>query len=312
MSNVLVTGAAGFLGSNLVDKLICNNYKVYGLDNLITGSLNNLKHLKSNNNFEFIEHDVTKFIEINDKLDYVFHFASPASPIDYLNFPIQTLKANAIGGHNALGLAKKHNAKFILASTSEVYGDPLEHPQKESYYGNVNPIGPRSIYDEAKRFIESMTISYHNYHKLDVSIVRIFNTYGPRMKIDDGRVLPTFIKQASKNINLTINGTGNQTRSFCYVDDLIDGIYKLMHTRYSLPLNLGNDHEVNMNYVAKKIISFLNSKSKIVLKKLPKDDPLKRKPDLSLAKKILNWRPKINNEIGFKLLIDYYRKENII
>ena len=312
MSNVLVTGAAGFIGSNLVDKLIYNNYKVYGLDNLITGSLNNLKHLKSNNNFEFIEHDVTKFIEINDKLDYIFHFASPASPIDYLNFPIQTLKANAIGGHNALGLAKKHNAKFILASTSEVYGDPLEHPQKESYYGNVNPIGPRSIYDEAKRFIESMTMSYHTYHKLDVSIVRIFNTYGPRMKIDDGRVLPTFIKQASKNINLTINGTGNQTRSFCYVDDLIDGIYKLMNTRYSLPLNLGNDDEVNIKYVAKKIISFLNSKSKIIFRKLPKDDPLKRKPDLKLAKKILNWQPKINNEIGFKLLIDFYKRENII
>ena len=312
MKRTLITGAAGFLGSHLVNKFLNEGHFVIGMDNLITGNLKNIEEFSKNSNFEFHNHDVSKFVQIDGELDYILHFASPASPIDYLNYPIQTLKANAIGGYNALGLAKKNKAKFLLASTSEVYGDPLEHPQKETYYGNVNPIGPRSIYDEAKRFIESMTISYHKYHKIDVSIFRIFNTYGPRMKINDGRVLPTFIKQASKNINLTINGTGNQTRSFCYVDDLLDGIYKLMHTRYSLPINLGNDDEVNMKYVAKKIISFLNSKSKIIFRKLPKDDPLKRKPDLKLAKKILNWQPKINNEIGFKLLIDYYKRENII
>tara|TARA_A100000164_G_scaffold356605_1_gene366385 strand:- start:427 stop:1365 length:939 start_codon:yes stop_codon:yes gene_type:complete len=312
MSNILVTGAAGFIGSNLVDKLIHKNFKVFGLDNLITGSLDNLEHLKTNNNFEFIEQDVSKFIDINDKIDYVFHFASPASPIDYLNFPIQTLKANSIGGHNALGLAKKHNAKFILASTSEVYGDPLEHPQKESYYGNVNPIGPRSIYDEAKRFIESMTISYHVYHKLRVSIVRIFNTYGPRMKIDDGRVLPTFIKQAASNKDLTVNGDGTQTRSFCYIDDLVNGIIQLMNSEYSYPINIGNDDEVTINEIATTLISILSSESKIIYYKLPEDDPLKRKPDLTLAKKILNWTPKINKNDGFKMLIEYYKKNNMI
>ena len=312
MKKIVITGAAGFIGSNLVDKLINNGYFIYGIDNLITGSLNNLSHLNSNNNFEFIEQDVTKFIEIKDKIDYVLHFASPASPIDYLEYPIQTLKANAIGGHNALGLAKKNNAKFILASTSEVYGDPLEHPQKESYFGNVNPIGPRSIYDEAKRFIESMTISYHIHHKLKVSIVRIFNTYGPRMKIDDGRVLPTFIKQASMNKDLTVNGDGNQTRSFCYINDLIDGILKLMTSQYAYPINIGNDDEVSINEIASTLISFLNSKSKIIYNKLPEDDPLKRKPDLSLAKKILNWSPKTTNKEGFKMLIQYYKKNNLI
>ena len=312
MKKIVITGAAGFIGSNLVDKLINNGYFIYGIDNLITGSLNNLSHLNSNNNFEFIKQDVTKFIEIKDKIDYVLHFASPASPIDYLEYPIQTLKANAIGGHNALGLAKKNNAKFILASTSEVYGDPLEHPQKESYFGNVNPIGPRSIYDEAKRFIESMTISYHIHHKLKVSIVRIFNTYGPRMKIDDGRVLPTFIKQASMNKDITVNGDGSQTRSFCYINDLIDGILKLMTSQYAYPINIGNDHEVSINEIASKLISLLNSKSKIIYNKLPEDDPLKRKPDLSLAKKILNWSPKITNEEGFKMLIQYYKKNNLI
>ena len=312
MKKIVITGAAGFIGSNLVDKLINNGYFIYGIDNLITGSLNNLSHLNSNNNFEFIKQDVTKFIEIKDKIDYVLHFASPASPIDYLEYPIQTLKANAIGGHNALGLAKKNNAKFILASTSEVYGDPLEHPQKESYFGNVNPIGPRSIYDEAKRFIESMTISYHIHHKLKVSIVRIFNTYGPRMKIDDGRVLPTFIKQASMNKDITVNGDGSQTRSFCYINDLIDGILKLMTSQYAYPINIGNDHEVSINEIASKLISLLNSKSKIIYNKLPEDDPLKRKPDLSLAKKILKWSPKITNEEGFKMLIQYYKKNNLI
>ena len=312
MSNVLVTGAAGFIGSNLVDRLIKEDYYVYGIDNLITGSLDNLSNQINNNKFEFVKHDVAKYIKIKDKLDYIFHFASPASPLDYLKYPIQTLKAIAIGGHNALGLAKKNNAKFILASTSEIYGDPLVHPQKESYYGNVNPIGPRSIYDEAKRFIESMTISYHQYHNLNVSIARIFNTYGPRMKIDDGRVLPTFIKQCSQNIDLTINGNGEQTRSFCYIDDLIDGIIKLINTNYVFPINIGNDDEVTINKTAKIIISLLNSKSKIIYKDLPKDDPLRRRPDLSKAKKILNWEPRIKKEIGFKSLIDYYKEKNYI
>ena len=312
MKKIVITGAAGFIGSNLVDRLINEGFFVYGIDNLITGSLHNLSHLNSNNNFEYINHDVTKYIDIKDKIDYVFHFASPASPIDYLKYPIQTLKANAIGGHNALGLAKKNNAKFILASTSEVYGDPLEHPQKESYFGNVNPIGPRSIYDEAKRFIESMTISYHVYHKLRVSIVRIFNTYGPRMKIDDGRVLPTFIKQAASNKDLTVNGDGTQTRSFCYVDDLINGILLLMNYEYSYPINIGNDDEVTINEIASTLISKLNSKSKIIYNELPEDDPLKRKPDLTLAKKILNWTPKIDKKDGFEMLIEYYKKNNLI
>ena len=312
MKKIVITGAAGFIGSNLVDKLLNEGYFVYGIDNLITGSLDNLSHLNSNNNFEFVNHDVTKYIDIKDKIDYVFHFASPASPIDYLEYPIQTLKANAIGGHNALGLAKKNNAKFILASTSEVYGDPLEHPQKESYFGNVNPIGPRSIYDEAKRFIESMTISYHVYHKLRVSIVRIFNTYGPRMKIDDGRVLPTFIKQAASNKDLTVNGDGTQTRSFCYIDDLVNGILQLMQSEYSYPINIGNDDEVTINEIAYILKSILNSESKIIYNKLPKDDPLKRKPDLTLAKKILNWTPKINKKDGFEMLIKFYKKNNMI
>ncbi len=312
MKKIVITGAAGFIGSNLVDRLINEGFFVYGIDNLITGSLDNLSHLNSINNFDFINHVVTKYIKIKDKIDYVFHFASPASPIDYLKYPIETLKANAIGGHNALGLAKKNKAKFILASTSEVYGDPLEHPQKESYFGNVNPIGPRSIYDEAKRFIESMTISYHLYHKLRVSIVRIFNTYGPRMKIDDGRVLPTFIKQAASNKDLTINGDGTQTRSFCYIDDLINGIIQLMNSEYSYPINIGNDDEVTINEIASTLISILNSESKIIYNELPEDDPLKRKPDLTLAKKILNWKPKIDKKDGFEMLIEYYKKNNLI
>ena len=312
MKKIVITGAAGFIGSNLVDRLIYKGFFVYGIDNLITGSLDNLSHLNSNNNFDFVNQDVTKYIDIKDKIDYVFHFASPASPIDYMEYPIQTLKANAIGGHNALGLAKKNKAKFILASTSEVYGDPLEHPQKESYFGNVNPIGPRSIYDEAKRFIESMTISYHVYHNLRVSIVRIFNTYGPRMKIDDGRVLPTFIKQAASNKDLTVNGDGKQTRSFCYIDDLVNGIIQLMNSEYSYPINIGNDDEVTINEIASTLISILNSESKIIYNELPEDDPLKRKPDLTLAKKILNWGPKIDKKDGFEMLIQYYKKNNLI
>ena len=309
---VLVTGAAGFIGSNLTDFLLNKGFKVYGLDNFLTGNKENINHLANNSDFEFIESDVTKFINIKDKLDYVLHFASPASPIDYLNLPIQTLKANAIGGHNALGIAKKNKAKFLLASTSEVYGDPLVHPQNETYYGNVNPIGPRSIYDEAKRFIESMTIAYHKYHSLNVSIVRIFNTYGPRMRINDGRVLPNFIYQASNNLDVTINGDGNQTRSFCYIDDLILGIYSLLKINYPYPINLGNDDEVTINEVAKILIKLTKSKSKIVYKNLPDDDPIKRKPDLSLAKQKLNWAPKVTKEEGFNILIDYYNSKNLI
>ena len=309
---VLVTGAAGFIGSNLTDFLLNKGFKVYGLDNFLTGNKENINHLANNSDFEFIESDVTKFINIKDKLDFVLHFASPASPIDYLNLPIQTLKANAIGGHNALGIAKKNKAKFLLASTSEVYGDPLVHPQNETYYGNVNPIGPRSIYDEAKRFIESMTIAYHKYHSLNVSIVRIFNTYGPRMRINDGRVLPNFIYQASNNLDVTINGDGNQTRSFCYIDDLILGIYSLLKINYAEPINLGNDDEVTINEVAKILIKLTKSKSKIVYKNLPDDDPIKRKPDLSLAKQKLNWAPKVTKEEGFNILIDYYNSKNLI
>ena len=309
---VLVTGAAGFIGSNLTDFLLNKGFKVYGLDNFLTGNKENINHLANNSDFEFIESDVTKFINIKDKLDFVLHFASPASPIDYLNLPIQTLKANAIGGHNALGIAKKNKAKFLLASTSEVYGDPLVHPQNETYYGNVNPIGPRSIYDEAKRFIESMTIAYHKYHSLNVSIVRIFNTYGPRMRINDGRVLPNFIYQASNNLDITINGDGNQTRSFCYIDDLILGIYSLLKINYAQPINLGNDDEVTINEVAKILIKLTKSKSKIVYKNLPDGDPVKRKPDLTLAKQKLNWAPKVTKEEGFNILIDYYNSKNLI
>tara|TARA_Y100000816_G_scaffold177872_1_gene128443 strand:- start:2398 stop:3336 length:939 start_codon:yes stop_codon:yes gene_type:complete len=312
MYSVLVTGVAGFIGSNLADFLLNKDFKVFGLDNLITGDKKNIEHLSNDPKFEFIESDVTKFIKIKDKLDFVLHFASPASPVDYLNLPIQTLKANAIGGHNALGIAKKNKAKFLLASTSEVYGDPLVHPQNESYYGNVNPVGPRSIYDEAKRFIESMTIAYHKYHSLNVSIVRIFNTYGPRMRINDGRVLPNFIYQASKNQDITVNGDGNQTRSFCYIDDLILGIYNLLKINYSFPINLGNDDEITINEVAQIILKLTKSNSKIVYKDLPFDDPIMRKPDLSTAKEKLNWSPKVSKEEGFKILIDYYNSKNLI
>lgn len=312
MKKVLLSGASGFIGSNLTKALLKKNYHVIGIDNLITGSIDNISNLFQNENFRFIEADVTKYIKIEEKIDYVFHFASPASPIDYLKYPIQTLKSNAIGGHNLLGLAKKNKAKFILASTSEVYGDPLEHPQKESYYGNVNPIGPRSIYDESKRFIESMTIAYNKCHDLDTSILRIFNTYGPKMKINDGRVLPTFIKQASQNQDITINGNGKQTRSFCYIDDLISGILKIMNVKYSRPINLGNDDEVSIKEVAKLIIDLLNSRSKLVFKDLPIDDPLQRKPDITLAKKKLNWKPTIKKEDGIKALINYYKLNKII
>ena len=311
-NNILLTGAAGFIGSNLVRYLIKKNYYVIGMDNLLTGDIDNLNDLFDSNNFEFIEHDINDPIEINEKIDYVLHFASPASPVDYMKYPVETLKANAFGGFNALEIAKNKKAKFLLASTSEVYGDPLIHPQTESYYGNVNPIGPRSIYDESKRFIESMAVTYNRVYKLKTSIARIFNTYGPGMKIDDGRVLPNFIFQASNNKNITINGDGNQTRSFCYIDDLVDGIFRLMKSDYKYPINIGNDDEIKIIDVAKIIIKLINSDSKIQFEDLPLDDPLKRKPNIDLAKKILNWHPKISREKGFSLLIQYYKNKKLI
>jgi len=304
---VLVTGGAGFIGSHLCDFLIEEGHDVVCMDNLITGNLNNISHLRKNRKFKFIKHDVTKYIGINGKLDFVLHFASPASPIDYLEFPIQTLKVGALGTHNALGLAKDKKAKFLLASTSEVYGDPLMHPQPETYWGNVNPIGPRGVYDEAKRFAEAITMAYHRYHKLDTRIARIFNTYGPRMKADDGRVVPTFIVQALKNQPITIFGNGLQTRSFCYVSDLVDGIYKLMLSDVSEPINMGNPEEYTILDFAKKIMRLTKSKSRIVFRELPVDDPKQRRPDISKAKKLLKWEPKVSVDEGLKDTLEWFR-----
>jgi len=304
---ILITGGAGFIGSHLCDFLLQKGHEIICMDNLITGNLRNIKHLRKNKKFTFVKHDVTKYIRINGKLDYVLHFASPASPIDYLEFPIQTLKVGALGTHNALGLAKDKNAKFLLASTSEVYGDPLVHPQPESYWGNVNPIGPRGVYDEAKRFAEAITMAYHRFHKLDTRIARIFNTYGPRMKADDGRVVPTFIVQALKNKPITIFGNGMQTRSFCYVSDLIDGIYKLMLSDVAEPVNLGNSEEYTITDFAKKIIKITNSKSRLVFQELPVDDPKLRRPDISKAKKLLDWQPKVSVDEGLKLTVEYFK-----
>lgn len=304
---ILITGGAGFIGSHLSDFLIEKGHYVICMDNLITGNLNNIKHLRRNRQFKFVKHDVTKYIKINGKLDYVLHLASPASPIDYLEFPIQTLKVGALGTHNALGLAKQKKAKFLLASTSEVYGDPIIHPQPESYWGNVNPVGPRGVYDEAKRFAEAITMAYHRYHKLDTRIARIFNTYGPRMKADDGRVVPTFIVQALKNKHLTIFGNGLQTRSFCYISDMIDGIYKLMLSDLNEPINLGNPEEYTILDFAKKIISITNSKNKLDFKPLPVDDPKQRKPDITKAKILLRWKPKVSLDEGLKETIEWFR-----
>jgi dTDP-glucose 4,6-dehydratase len=304
---ILITGGAGFIGSHLCDFLLEKGHDVVCMDNLITGNLHNITHLRKNKKFKYVKHDVTKYIRINGKLDYVLHFASPASPIDYLEFPIQTLKVGALGTHNALGMAKDKKAKFLLASTSEVYGDPLVHPQPESYWGNVNPIGPRGVYDEAKRFAEAITMAYHRSHKLDTRIVRIFNTYGPRMKADDGRVVPTFIVQALKNKPITIFGDGMQTRSFCYVSDLIKGIHNLMISEVAEPVNLGNPEEYTILDFAKKIIKLTNSKSRIVFKELPVDDPKQRKPDISKAKKLLDWEPKVSVDEGLKETIEWFR-----
>jgi dTDP-glucose 4,6-dehydratase len=305
----VVTGGAGFLGSHLCDKLIDKGMKVICLDNLLTGRIQNIEHLFGNEDFQFIKLDVTNFIHVPSDVDYVLHFASPASPIDYLNLPIQTLKVGSLGTHKALGLAKEKNARFLLASTSEVYGDPLIHPQKEDYWGNVNPIGPRGVYDEAKRFAEALTMAYYRYHGLETRIIRIFNTYGPRMRVDDGRALPAFFSQALKDENVTVFGDGSQTRSFCYVSDLMEGIYRLLMSDESDPVNIGNPEEISLKQFAEEVIKLCNSKSKIVYEELPIDDPKVRQPDITRAKSILNWEPKVKREEGLKLTLEYFRKE---
>jgi dTDP-glucose 4,6-dehydratase len=306
---VLVTGGAGFLGSHLCDKLLEEGYEVICMDNLRTGRVENIKHLLKNKNFSFIEHDVTTYIEIEGELNYILHFASPASPKDYHEHPIHTLKVGALGTYNSLGLAKDKKAAFLLASTSEVYGDPKVNPQSEEYWGNVNPVGPRSVYDEAKRYAEAITMAYHNVHSIDIRIARIFNTYGPRMRIEDGRALPSFICQALKNEPITIFGDGSQTRSFCYVDDLINGIYKLLMSDINYPINIGNPNEISIIDFAREILSLTKSKSRIIFKPLPVNDPKIRRPDISKAKKLLNWEPKILREEGLKKVLDYFKKE---
>ena len=304
----VVTGGAGFLGSHLCDRLIAESHRVICIDNLITGNPANISHLIGNPKFTFIKYDVTNFLSVEEPVHYVFHFASPASPIDYLKFPIQTLKVGSLGTHKALGLAKAKGARFFLASTSEVYGDPLVHPQKESYWGNVNPVGPRGVYDEAKRFAEAMTMAYHRFHKVETRIVRIFNTYGERMRIEDGRAIPAFMSQALRGEDVTVFGDGSQTRSVCYVVDLIDGIYKLMMSDYDLPMNVGNPDEISMLGLAKEIIELTKSKSKIVFKELPQDDPKIRQPDITKAKEILGWSPKVPRKDGLKRTMEYFRK----
>lgn len=307
MKTVVVTGGAGFIGSHLCDYLINKGFKVICVDNLITGNLENISHLSKNKRFEFIKHDITKYINIPGKVDYILDFASPASPIDYLKYPIQTLKVGSLGVHNCLGLAKLKRATFLLASTSEIYGDPLVHPQKEDYWGNVNTIGPRGCYDEAKRFAEALTTAYHRVHKIDTKIVRIFNTYGERMRLNDGRVVPNFISQALKGGDITVYGNGKQTRSFCYISDLVEGIYKLLISDFNEPVNLGNPDEKTILQFAKIIIKLTDSKSKIIFKPLPVDDPKQRCPDISRAKKILKWKPKVSLEEGLKRTIDWFR-----
>jgi dTDP-glucose 4,6-dehydratase len=304
---ILITGAAGFLGSHLCDKFIDEGYHVIAMDNLITGDLKNIEHLFKLESFEFYHHDVTKFVHVAGQLDYILHFASPASPIDYLKIPIQTLKVGSLGTHNLLGLSKEKNARILIASTSEIYGDPLIHPQTEAYFGNVNTIGPRGVYDEAKRFQESITMAYHRFHGLDTRIVRIFNTYGPRMRLNDGRVIPAFIGQALRGENLTIFGDGLQTRSFCYVSDQVDGIYKLLLSDYSLPVNIGNPHEITIKDFAEEIITLTNTEQKVIYKELPQDDPLQRQPDISLAKELLGWEPKVDRSEGMKLTLEYFK-----
>ncbi|MBX9851650.1 MAG: SDR family oxidoreductase [Cytophagaceae bacterium] len=303
---VLVTGGAGFLGSHLCDRFIKEEFHVIAMDNLITGSLKNIEHLFHLPNFEFYNCDVSKFVHVPGHLDYILHFASPASPIDYLKIPIQTLKVGSLGTHNLLGLAKEKKARILVASTSEVYGDPLVHPQNEDYWGNVNPIGPRGVYDEAKRFQEAMTMAYHRFHGLETRIVRIFNTYGPRMRLNDGRVLPTFIGQALRGEDLTIFGDGSQTRSFCYVDDLVEGIYRLLMSDYPYPVNIGNPAEITIKEFAEEIIKLTGTNQKIISKPLPQDDPKQRKPDITKAKELLGWEPKVSRAEGLKITYKYF------
>ena len=304
---VLITGAAGFLGSHLCDRFIMEGDFVIAMDNLITGDIKNIEHLFQHKNFEFYHHDVSKFVHVTGELDYILHFASPASPIDYLKIPIQTLKVGSLGTHNLLGLAKEKNARIMIASTSEVYGDPLVHPQTEEYYGNVNTIGPRGVYDEAKRFQESITMAYHRFHGVDVRIARIFNTYGPRMRLNDGRVIPAVMGQALRGEDLTVFGDGSQTRSFCYVEDEIEGFYKLLKSSYVYPINIGNPNEISILDFAKEIIKLTGTKQKIIFKSLPTDDPLQRQPDITKAKEILNWEPKISRSEGMKKTYEYFK-----
>ena len=307
MKRVLITGAAGFLGSHLCDRFIREGFEVIGMDNLITGDLKNIEHLFKLKEFEFYHHDVSKFVFVPGTIDYILHFASPASPIDYLKIPIQTLKVSSLGTHNLLGLAKAKSARILVASTSEVYGDPLVHPQTEDYWGNVNPIGPRGVYDEAKRFQEAITMAYHTYHRLETRIVRIFNTYGPRMRLNDGRVLPAFIGQALRGEDLTMFGDGSQTRSFCYVDDLVEGIYRLLMSDYHLPVNIGNPDEISIRDFAEEILKLTGANQRIVSKPLPQDDPKQRQPDISTARKVLNWEPTISRQEGLKRTYAYFK-----
>jgi len=304
---VLITGAAGFLGSHLCDRFIREGYSVIAMDNLITGDLKNIEHLFSLPQFEFYHHDVTKFIHVPGNIDYIMHFASPASPIDYLKIPIQTLKVGAMGTHNCLGLAKAKNARMLVASTSEVYGDPMVHPQTEEYWGNVNPVGPRGVYDEAKRYMESITRAYNTFHGVQTRIVRIFNTYGPRMRLNDGRALPAFIGQALRGEDMTVFGDGSQTRSFCYVDDLIEGIYRLLLSDYDMPVNIGNPNEISLKDFAEEILALTGNKVKIVYKPLPIDDPKQRRPDITKAQSILGWEPKVDRKDGLKITYDYFK-----
>ena len=304
---ILITGAAGFLGSHLCDRFINEGYHVIGMDNLITGDLKNIEHLFPLQNFEFYHHDVSKFIHVTGRLDYILHFASPASPIDYLKIPIQTLKVGSLGTHNCLGLAKAKNARILVASTSEVYGDPQVHPQNEEYWGNVNPVGPRGVYDEAKRFQEAITMAYHTFHNLKTRIIRIFNTYGPRMRLNDGRALPAFIGQALRGEDLTVFGDGSQTRSFCYVEDLVECIYKLLMSDYAQPVNVGNPDEISLKDFAEEIIKLTATTQKIIFKPLPVDDPKQRQPDITKAKEILGWEPKINRADGLKITYEYFK-----
>lgn len=304
---VLITGAAGFLGSHLCDRFIKEGYAVVAMDNLITGQLKNIEHLFKLENFEFYHHDVSKFIHVPGKLDFILHFASPASPIDYLKIPIQTLKVGSLGIHNCLGLAKAKNARVLIASTSEVYGDPTVHPQTEDYWGNVNPVGPRGVYDEAKRFQEAMTMAYHNFHGVETRIVRIFNTYGPKMRLNDGRVLPAFIGQALRGEDLTIFGDGSQTRSFCYVDDLVEGIYRLLHSDHAYPVNIGNPDEISIADFAEEIIKLTGTDQKVIYKDLPVDDPKQRQPDITKAREILNWEPTVDRAEGLKRTYAYFK-----